>query len=392
MDKFFMDLHVHIGRSDSGRIIKMATAKNLTIYNVAKEAHYRKGLDIAGVVDCISPYVLEDIDFLIQDGKLLERPDGGIKYGEITLILGAEIETKEDNGRAHILTFFPYLENIKGFAKDMQDFITNIYTNSSIANISGRQLIEIVEQYGGICIPAHIFTPYKSCYGSCADRLEHIFGAGGLEKIYAVELGLSADTQMACQISELDDKSFLSNSDAHSLPKLGREYNVVELNQPTYKEVVMALKGEAGRRINANYGLDPKLGKYHRTFCIDCNRVIEQPPPVEYCPIEKEHKTVMGVMDRLYIIKDKEMGCSSNKPPYHYQVPLEYLPGVGPKTIDRLIKLFGNEMNVLHKVSQDELKGVLTEQAAQYIISSREGRLKLEVGGGGVYGRVEKLE
>lgn len=79
-------------------------------------------------------------------------------------------------------------------------------------------------KYNGVLIPAHAFTPHKSFYGNCTSRLERIFKEE-FNKIFAIELGLSADTELADQISELETRTFVTNSDAHSLPKIAREYN-----------------------------------------------------------------------------------------------------------------------------------------------------------------------
>src|SRR3989339_2245355 len=108
MKQFFVDLHVHIGRSFSGLEIKKATANNLTFENVAYESYFRKGIEIIGAVDCISPFVLEDIDKLINDGRLIEKKHGGLQYlKEQVLIVGAEIETHEKKGgSSHSLCFF----------------------------------------------------------------------------------------------------------------------------------------------------------------------------------------------------------------------------------------------------------------------------------------------
>ena len=131
--------------------------------------------------------------------------------------------------------------------------------------MSGYDLVDIVEKYNGIVIPAHIFTPHKSYYGNCTDRLKDIFKEK-YDKIFAVELGLSSDTFLADEISELENKTFVTNSDAHSLPKIAREYNKMQVEDISFKEIVKALKNEDGRKVLANYGLDPKLGKYHRSF------------------------------------------------------------------------------------------------------------------------------
>ena len=88
--------------------------------------------------------------------------------------------------------------------------------------------------------------------------------------IDGIELGLSSDTKMADQIKELHDYTFVTNSDAHSLAKIAREYQVMAMEESTFIELRKALKGEEGRKIIANYGLDPLLGKYHKTVCAKC--------------------------------------------------------------------------------------------------------------------------
>ena len=102
--------------------------------------------------------------------------------------------------------------------------------------MSGYELIDIVEKYNGILIPAHVFTPHKSYYGNCTDRLENVFKEK-YDKIFAVELGLSSDTFLADEISELENKTFVTNSDAHSLPKIAREYNKMQVEDISFKEV-----------------------------------------------------------------------------------------------------------------------------------------------------------
>lgn len=391
MKEYFVDLHVHIGRSSGGKEIKKATANNLTFENIAYESYSRKGIDVIGVVDCISPYVVEDIEELMKRGELKEKKGGGMEYrGGQVLILGAELETHEKKGcSSHSLCFFPTLKSIKDFAKDIEKHIKNIFSCSFMCRLTGQQLFELVDFYGGTYIPAHAFTPHKSFYGNCCDSLLEIFDEKSFEKILAIELGLSADSMMASQLTELDNKAFISNSDAHSLVKMGREYNIFEMEQPGYDEILKALRGIDGRRVKANYGLDPKLGKYHRSYCLVCDGIIEKEAPVLKCPVSDKHRVVVGVKDRLMMIRDRDNPKMDNRPPYNYQVPLEFLPKVGPKTIDSMIDYFGNEMRVLHNASYDDLVKVVKEDIARNIILSREGKLSIEVGGGGVYGRIE---
>ena len=394
MYEVFADLHVHIGRSENGKPIKITAARSLNFANIAKECADRKGINIVGIIDCASPYVIEDIENFLKTGEAYEIEDGGIIYKDkVCILLGSEVETSEVGrngkcGAAHNVCFFPHLSDIKGFSKEMSRHIHNITLSTQRSDVSGYELIDIVEKYNGILIPAHCFTPFKSYYGNCVDRMKDIFKEK-FDKIFSIELGLSADTYLADMITELEDKTFVTNSDAHSLPKIAREYNKMLVNDISFQEVVKALKGEDGRKVLCNYGLDPKLGKYHRTFCDSCNQVIETKEPVAVCPFCGSDKVTFGVFDRIELIKDKEKSKSpANRPPYVYQVPLTFIPGVGNKTIDRLLDSFGTEMTILHKLSKDDIEAVVGEKVANEIIASREGKMKIHAGGGGVYGKV----
>jgi len=394
MYEIFADLHVHIGKSESGKPIKITAARSLNFANIAKECADRKGINIVGIIDCASPYVIEDIENFLKTGEAYELEDGGIIYKDkVCILLGSEVETSESGrngkcGAAHNVCFFPHLSDIKGFSNEMSTHIKNITLSTQRSNISGYELIDIVEKYNGILIPAHIFTPFKSYYGNCADRLKDIFKEK-YNKIFAVELGLSSDTFLADMISELEEKTFVTNSDAHSLPKIAREYNKMLVEDISFKEVVKALKNEEGRKIIANYGLDPKLGKYHRTHCDNCDCTIETKEPVEICPKCGSNKVTFGVFDRIELIKDKETTESpESRPPYIYQIPLSFIPGVGGKTIEKLLDTFETEMNILHKLSEDDIEAVVGEKIAKNILNAREGNMKVEAGGGGTYGKV----
>lgn len=389
--EYYVDMHVHIGRSSEGREIKRATASNLTFENIAYECRYRKGINVIGVVDSISPWVIQDIENLMERGEIIECEKGGMEYKkDLNIILGAEIETREKAGcNAHSLVFFPFLETVKRFSNEMKNYVKNMYTCCSQAHMTGQELFELVDSMGGVYMPAHAFTPYKSFYGNCCDTLHEIFDDESFDKIPSIELGLSADTSMASRLSELDGKSFTSNSDAHSLGKIGREYNVFLMEDLNYEECIMAIKGQSGRRIVANYGLNPKLGKYHRSYCLKCDKRLEGEPPITKCPESDKHRVLIGVLDRLELIKQRDEPKTDGRPPYFYQIPLEFLPGVGPKTIDKLIDAFGNEMNVLHNATEDDISRVVKKDIARNIILAREGKLGIREGGGGVYGSIE---
>ena len=394
MYEIFADLHVHIGRSENNKPIKITAARSLNFANIAKECADRKGINVVGIIDCASPYVIEDIENFLKQGEAYEIPDGGIIYKDkVCIILGSEIETSEVNdqgktGSAHNLCYFPSLKDIKAFSNEMSHHIKNITLSSQRADISAYDLVDIVEKYNGILIPAHAFTPHKSFYGNCTDRLEKIFKEK-FNKIFAIELGLSSDTYLADEISELETRAFLTNSDAHSLPKIAREYNKMLVEDISFKEILKAIKSEDGRKILANYGLDPKLGKYHRTYCEKCDKPVPGKAPITKCPDCDSSNITMGVFDRIEVIKDKERTKSPDfRPPYIYQIPLTFIPGLGGKTIDKLLDNFETEMNILHKLSKDDIEAVVGEKIANNIVNSREGKVTIEAGGGGVYGKV----
>ncbi len=395
MNEIFADLHVHIGRSESGKPIKITGARSLQFANIARECADRKGINMVGIIDCASPYVIEDIENFLKTGEAYEIEDGGIIYKDkVCIILGSEIETSEINehgktGSAHNLCYFPKLSDIKAFSKEMESYIHNITLSSQRACISAYNLIDIVEKHNGILIPAHAFTPHKSFYGNCTDRLGKIFREK-FDKIFAIELGLSSDTFLADEITELETRTFVTNSDAHSLPKIAREYNKILVDGISFKELLKALKNEDGRKIIANYGLDPKLGKYHRTYCEVCEKNIEGKPPVVHCDTCDSRNITMGVLDRIEMIKDKpETKSPENRPPYVYQIPLTFIPGLGNKTIEKLLAHFETEMNILHRLSKDDIEAVVGEKVANAIVNAREGNVHIHAGGGGVYGKIE---
>ena len=136
MREVFADLHVHIGRSEKGKPIKITAAKSLNFANIAKECADRKGIQIVGIIDCASPYVLEDIENFLKTGEAYEIEDGGIIYKDkVCILLGSEVETSEVSrdgkcGAAHNVCFFPHLSDIKAETENVEQPI--MYVSSHI--------------------------------------------------------------------------------------------------------------------------------------------------------------------------------------------------------------------------------------------------------------------
>jgi uncharacterized protein (TIGR00375 family) len=385
MNNYYVDLHIHIGRTASNRTVKITGAKSLTLPNILKEAAETKGLNMVGIIDCHVPEVLDEIEQAICHQQMKEELEGGIRANHITLILGSEIEVYDDHcqGPIHVLAFLPTIEAMRTFSLWLAKRIKNISLSSQRMYGTGKELQTVVKQLGGLFIPAHAFTPFKSLYGKGVHKsLTEVFDP---DRIDAIELGLSADTDMADQIAELHRYPYLSNSDAHSLGKIAREYQVIRMGAPTFTELKKALKQEDGRTIIANYGLNPMLGKYHRTTCEKCVHPIENVN--HHCPVCGYHKQVKGVFERLQELKSST-NPPKNRPPYIYQVPLEFIPGLGQKTYKKLLSRFGTEMFVLHRASSEELTEVVGEKLANLILLARSGKLHIHAGGGGKYGKV----
>lgn len=390
MKEFFVDLHIHIGRADNGAPVKITAARDLTFANICWEATVRKGIHLIGIVDCASPPVQTDIRRMVQHGELVPLEQGGLRYrDQTTVLLGAEVEVAAGDGVAHVLCYFPHLEQMEQFSLLASHYITNISLSSQKARLDIAGLWRIVDDLGGIIIPAHAFTPHKGLYGNCTHSLTRVLPPEAIASIPALELGLSSDSDLADLISELRDKTFLTNSDAHSLPKIGREYNLIRLVEANFSELLMALRREGGRQVVGNYGLHPILGKYHRTYCHQCQQPVDVLPPVDYCPRCQGSNVTLGVLDRIYQVKDcDEVIHPPHRPEYRYQVPLQFLPKLGPKTIDRLLRYFGTEMQVLHFADLQEIARVTSPAIAHMIALSRQGKLALGTGGGGHYGKV----
>jgi uncharacterized protein (TIGR00375 family) len=190
---------------------------------------------------------------------------------------------------------------------------------------------------------------------------------------------------MADQLGELHNYTFVTNSDAHSLAKIAREYQVVAMKEPTFKELFKALKGEDGRKVIANFGLDPLLGKYHKTVCAECLNPLQEDDQI--CDLCGHSKIIKGVADRILELKTAETS-PPGRPPYVHQVPLEFIPGLGPRMLEKLVNHFGSEMAILHEVPFEALKEVVPEKIADLIMKAREGKINLAAGGGGKYGKI----
>ncbi|KUK03893.1 MAG: Uncharacterized protein XD46_1380, partial [Euryarchaeota archaeon 55_53] len=229
--------------------------------------------------------------------------------------------------------------------------------------------------------------------------------AYGDAKAHFLELGLSADSEMADRIKAHHKLTYLSNSDAHSpMPhRLGREFNRFEIEDATFDEVKKAILKRGGRKIILNAGLDPRLGKYHLTACSKCytkyrledaNRLTWR---CEVCGgvIKK------GVHDRILELADTNER-PEDRPPYLHLAPLAEIiamvlnKGVETKAVksvwERLLREFGSEIAVLVDVPIRSIAGLVGDEIAKAIWAFRNEKLIVIPGGGGKYGEIKLPE
>ncbi|WHY70330.1 endonuclease Q family protein [Fictibacillus enclensis] len=393
LNTYYADLHVHIGRSRSGKPVKITGARTLTLSNILEMASSVKGINLLGIIDCHVPEVIDEMEEMLAAGEMIEHPEGGLWYQNVCLLPGSEIEIYDENckGPVHVLSFFPTVEKMKHFSLYLRGRMKNVTLSSQRIYESAHNLQRVTKELGGLFIPAHVFTPHKSVYGKgVKSSLSEIFLP---ELIDAIELGLSSDTNMADGIQELRQFPFLSNSDAHSLEKIGREYQTIQMEKPTFAEFKLALINKEGRRITANYGLDPRLGKYYETTCAKCSAFIYEETGMK-CAECKSTAVIRGVRNRITELSAIPVTPTDRgeRPPYIHQVPLEFIPALGPKTLQKLRDHFGTDMAVLHDIEEKDLRTVAPQAVVRHILLAREGKLSLKAGGGGTYGKVAQQQ
>jgi uncharacterized protein (TIGR00375 family) len=260
MQTFDADLHIHSPYS-----IAVSQSLNLdTMWETAK----KKGLSILGTGDITQP------DWRKYLQEKLHYQDGIYSFKELHFLIQTELEDAES---IHHLVFLPDFHAAEQLQQLLTPFVKNIegrWAGRPHVNKSPAEIVEIIEDMGGMSGPAHAFTPFKSIFrqGKYA-TLEQTYDTT-VKKIKFLELGLSADTNLADRLQTLQEITFLSNSDAHSqgVSSLGREFNRIQIESPTFDEIKLALDRRQNRRVILNVGLDPRLGKYYIMFCKNCRR------------------------------------------------------------------------------------------------------------------------
>lgn len=385
---YAMDLHIH--GTYSG-----ATSDQMVFDVIAEQAVY-KGLDFVGTGDILHPKWIE----MVQ--AELERTAEGVfqhsRHGT-KFVLTVEVE---DQHKVHHLLLLPSLDK----AKELRE---KFGPHTSDMNIDGRPSLdlaapEIVEMGAdSSCLigPSHAFTPWTSIFKEF-DSLEECYD-DQLKNVDFLELGLSADTYMADRIAELEDLTFLSNSDAHSPwpNKLGREFNRFELSEPTASSLFKSIKKR--KNLTLNVGLNPKHGKYHLTACSRCYKTfsIDEAKSLDWRCDDCGGILKKGVSDRVDELADfEESHCPSFRPDYLHISPLSEVLALARGHSDprskgvqqawsSLVEHFSDEISVLIDVPISDLKEFSDPSVGFMVEEFRRGNLEISPGGGGKYGKLK---
>ena len=388
----FADLHLHSRFS-------RACSKDLSFPNLVKWAKI-KGLNLLGTGDFTHPIWFEEIKKLKYNGK-------GFYYcedfpflitGEISLIY-----TQGSGRRVHLNLLVPSIE--------IAEKINNYLDTKGRRDYDGRPIFKIsCEEFVGEMmkiskaieiIPAHIWTPWFGIFGSMSgfDSLKEAFGKQ-IENIHAIETGISSDPPMNWRIKELENKSIVSFSDAHSFwPwRLGREATIF-FKTDSYFELVEQI------RKNNFYGTvetDPAYGKYHldghRLCDFSCSPKITKELK-NICP-KCGKPLIVGVENRVEELAENPENFKPKNAkeffkilPLHEIISLNLNSGLNSKKVwgvyNSLIKSFENEFNILLEVSEEDfLKNSVDKNLVELILKNREGKIKVKPGYDGVYGEL----
>ncbi|MDN5320844.1 MAG: hypothetical protein PWP49_1264 [Thermococcaceae archaeon] len=380
------DLHIHSRYSK-------AVSKLMTFPLLAENAKL-KGLGIVGTGDILNPQWEKELL------RSAQKVDGGsYEIKGVRFLLTAEVE---DNRRVHHLLIFPSIDAVMEMREKLKPYSKDIETEGRPhVNLSAAEIADLANELDVLIGPAHSFTPWTALYKEYNSLKE----AYGDAKVHFLELGLSADSEMADRIKAHHKLTYLSNSDAHSpMPhRLGREFNRFEIEDATFDEVKKAILKRGGRKIVLNAGLDPRLGKYHLTACSKCYtkyRLEDAKRLTWRCEV-CGGVIKKGVHDRILELADTNER-PEDRSPYLHLAPLAEIiamvlnKGVETKAVksvwERLLREFGSEIAVLVDVPIRSIAKLVGDDIAKAIWAFRNEKLIVIPGGGGKYGEIKLPE
>ena len=401
--KLIADLHIHSKYS-------RATSKDMDLEHIALKAK-EKGINIVATGDFTHPLWFNELKTKLEPAERgLYRFKGDSLDSNLRFILSVEISniyTRNNKvRRVHNVILVPSLEAAQKI-NNVLSWQGNLKSDGRpILGLDSEELLKIVfnAEPQAMFIPAHIWTPWFSVFGSMSgfDSLEEAFGEN-VKLISALETGLSSDPLMNWMVSALDKFTLVSNSDAHSPDNLGREANVLDINFDYY-ELREAIINKDREKFLYTIEFYPEEGKYHydgHRLCQVRMTPEERKKNNGLCPVCHRPLTI-GVLSRVEDLGDREFGFKpQNAIPFKHLIPLRELIAdvlnvqVKTKLVEqeyrKLINHFGNEFRILLDADKEELDQVTRSDISQAIINSREGKVEILPGYDGEYGKIHVL-
>ena len=409
--KFYADLHLHSYYS-------RATSKNLNLEHLNKWAQL-KGITVVGTGDFVHPGWLDELREKLEPAEpglfKLKEEFARITQPEVPKACEAEVRfmlTVEISNiykrldkvrKIHNVVFAPGFDAAAKIQSKLET-IGNIRSDGRpILGLDSRDLFEIVLESDPLSflVPAHIWTPWFSALGSKGgfDSIDDCF-ADLTPHIFAVETGLSSDPPMNWRLSQLDRFVLISNSDAHSAPKLAREANLFD-TELSYPAIYKAWKDPQNKDFLGTIEFFPEEGKYHYDGHRKCKTRLHPEETIKNhgeCPVCDKPVTV-GVMARVEELADRQLGEKSLRwRPYTNIIPLPEVIGEGigkgPNTksvnqiFERLLKSVGNELHILQDAPYDEIEKISGPVVTEAIRRMRSGDVNIAAGYDGEYGTV----
>jgi len=366
----------------------------------------RKGITLIGTGDFTHP------TYLIELRSKLEPLGNGLlqlKKGDrdIRFILTTEVSNiYTQNGkvrRIHTLIFAPSFEVVEAIRSKLGNLGKLSSDGRPIFSFTAKELAKMILDISTDCliIPAHAWTPWFSIFGANSgfDSIEECFEELS-PHIRAIETGLSSDPEMNWRLSALDSITLLSNSDAHSPNRLGREANAFDC-ELDYREITETIRKKDRKKLVFTIEFFPEEGKYHYDGHRQCG-VISSPSQTKenqyLCP-NCHKKLTVGVMHRVEELADRPAGfIPKNAIPSIHLIPLEEIIAgalgvrVGTKAVEseyeRLIERGGSEFRILLEATPDELASFVPPHILEGIVRMRQGKVSIIPGHDGEYGKI----
>ncbi len=423
--RIIADLQIHSKYS-------RACSQDLNPYSIGLWAD-KKGIQVIGTGDFTHPKWLKELKEALKETKpgLYQLKDKSAKaYFLLTSEISSIYKQGEKLRRQHTCVFAPNFAAADKFIAGLEAVGANLKSDGRpITGIHCDDLVKIALEADkrNFIVPAHVWTPHFGAFGSLSgfDSIEEAFGQQA-KHIYAIETGLSSDPKMNWQISGLDKYTLVSNSDAHSLRKIGREANAFEIAEKdlSYNKIISAIKNKNPKEFLFTIEFFPEEGKYHMDGHADCKFSCgpeKTKALAGICPVCGK-KLLVGVLNRVAKLADREFGfVPKNAIPFKSVIPLEEIiadtfnVGTGSKRVLEVYeKMVGaqvsksadkqisssveekkrsdvhktNEFEILLDLTREQIAGISSREIAEAIIRVREGNVNLDDGYDGVFGKV----